>query len=527
MSKSEDYLDNLLSSVAPKSNGRSISLSDAGRMVDPDKAFLDEFEKQLMEDDGDDQFLRDFERELAGDHSTVFQDEVSDEGETSKQEDVPVQEDTTSPDEEDSFGADLIGNLDNIVNSAKKKVEGNSDDGNELSENSDEESEFVVDTLDDEAKAMIESNQKGPSLKEEFGLEDDFDDFGIEDDITFGDEEEQKDENGTEESAENDEELVSLLESEDDFAELGNMIKEKGEDAEGSSDKEDDKKKDSDKKEGFFAKLKRILFGEDDEEEDAKEQTEKPEGSPKESLDGLSDENLDILKELEGSMGSSAPKEQEEDSKDKKEKKKKEKKPKEKKEKKPKVKKEKKPKPPKEKDNTPPLPKVPVILIFVMAASFMLLILLGSKVINYSSNIKQAQALTDQGKYTEAYAELSGLSVKDKDTDLYEKTKILAAVSSQYEAAQVFLEDEDYDMALDSLICAVGRYDINYSDAETYNCTVELNLIEQSVEEILSSQFAMTADQARELYAIRSRKDYTVEVYKIVQNLGLEKVTEE
>ncbi len=91
----------------------------------------------------------------------------------------------------------------------------------------------------------------------------------------------------------------------------------------------------------------------------------------------------------------------------------------------------------------------------------------------------------------------------------------------------MFIEDEDYDMALDSLICAVGRYDINYSDAETYNCTVELNLIEQNVEETLSSQFAMTADQARELYATRSRKDYTVEVYKVIQNLGLEKVTEE
>ena len=47
------------------------------------------------------------------------------------------------------------------------------------------------------------------------------------------------------------------------------------------------------------------------------------------------------------------------------------------------------------------------------------------------------------------------------------------------------------------------------------------------MEETLSSQFAMTADQARELYATRSRKDYTVEVYKVIQNLGLEKVTEE
>ena len=525
MSKSEDYLDNLLSSVSPKNSGKAISLSDAGRVVDPDKAFLDEFEKQLMEDDGDDQFLRDFEKELAGDHSTVFQDEKPDAEETVSVENV------SSADETDADKENLIGNLDNIVNSAKRKMQDKeeSEEENELSEESDDESEFVVDTLDDDAKAMIESNKKGPSLKEEFGIEDDdFDDFGIEDDITFGDEPETEGETAEDtESNGEDDDVVSLLQSEDDFAELGNMIKEKGEGVAESTDKEDGKKKDSNKKEGFFAKLKRILFGEDEDEENTAKEPEKKEEGTMEGLEGLSDENLDILKELEGSMGAKAEKEPEEEPKDKKEKKKKEKKPKEKKEKKPKVKKEKKPKPPKEKDNTPPLPKVPVILIFVMAASFMLLILLGSKVINYSSNIKQAQSLTDQGKYTEAYAELSGMDVKDKDTELYEKTKILAAVSSQYEAAQVFIENEDYDMALDSLICAVGRYDINYSDAETYNCTVELNLIEQNVEETLSSQFAMTADQARELYATRSRKDYTVEVYKVIQNLGLEKVTEE
>lgn len=51
--------------------------------------------------------------------------------------------------------------------------------------------------------------------------------------------------------------------------------------------------------------------------------------------------------------------------------------------------------------------------------------------------------------------------------------------------------------------------------------------MEQEVENSLTAQFGLTADQARELYAIRSREDYSIEVYKIIQNLGLEKVTEE
>lgn len=525
MSKSEDYLDNLLSAVSTKGGGKAgstVSMKEAERIMDPDKAFLDEFEKQLLDDDGDDdEFLRDFEMELQGDGGTTQND--------------------TSDDEQG-----LIENLDGIVNSAKQKMEEKTDEVEDVNEDAseDEESEFVVDTLDDEAKAMINSNGSGDDSFDDVGFGDDFSEFGIEDDINFDDETSDLDEinegNNQPESGDDaeDDDLMSLLKSEDDLADIGNMLKESQEEApaaegeDSTDEKKKDKKekngKDSGEKKGFFAKLGRILFGEDEEEELPEQANAEATQTPEfEKIDGVSDENMDILKQLEGGASSAPAKEEEEDKKGKKDKKKKEKKPKEKKEKKPKVKKEKKPKPPKEKDNTPPLPKAPVILMFVMAASFMLLVILGSNLINYTSAVNLAQESFDSGDYIGAYTQMSGLKVKEKDNALYEETKILASVSSQYQAAQAFIENEDYDMALDSLICAIGRFDINYPNAELYNCTVELKLVEQEVENSLTAQFGLTADQARELYAIRSREDYSIEVYKIIQNLGLEKVTEE
>ena len=63
-----------------------------------------------------------------------------------------------------------------------------------------------------------------------------------------------------------------------------------------------------------------------------------------------------------------------------------------------KAQKAKKPKKPKEPDNTPPLPKKPVALIMVMAASFLALVLVGTNLFGYTlsfNNAKQAYELGD------------------------------------------------------------------------------------------------------------------------------------
>ena len=91
---------------------------------------------------------------------------------------------------------------------------------------------------------------------------------------------------------------------------------------------------------------------------------------------------------------------------------KKEKKEKAKKEKAPKVKKE---KPPKEIDRTPPLPKKPVILIFIMALSILILILLGSSNLQYGQDMQQAKDDFASGSYVTAFQTIAGSSVKGKD----------------------------------------------------------------------------------------------------------------
>ena len=210
----------------------------------------------------------------------------------------------------------------------------------------------------------------------------------------------------------------------------------------------------------------------------------------------------------------------------KKEKKKKEKAPKQPKEKKVKPKKEKKPKPPAEPDNTPPLPKVPVILVFVMAASILVLVLAGTHLLGYSNSFADADQAFAEGRYSDAFQAVAGEKVKEKDTDTYEKYRITAMVSAEYEAYESMMDAEVYDMALDSLIRTVQRYDKYLQDAETYGCRGEFDKIESAAETALQQDFGLTAEDARTMYALSNKETYSREIYKVLEKAGLSEVTE-
>jgi hypothetical protein len=231
----------------------------------------------------------------------------------------------------------------------------------------------------------------------------------------------------------------------------------------------------------------------------------------------MSEENAKIIKEID---------EEEKAKKAKKDKKKKEKKAKAEKPKKaPKPKKPPKPKkekPPKEKDNTPPLPKGPVIMIVIMVASLAVLVMLGTNLLNYSSVVTQAKAAYTAQNYTESFKLLQGERIQKKDQELYNKLSTLAAVSSEYDSFLVFRNAGQEDVALDSLICSAGRYNLNLESAAEYGCQDELNALGDKIASALTESYGISMDEAIELYNQRNRTEYTVLLQRKLRELGLE-----
>lgn len=246
-------------------------------------------------------------------------------------------------------------------------------------------------------------------------------------------------------------------------------------------------------------------------------------------VEELSEDNISLLKELDdiGSSEEAAPEEDAGKKKEKKKKEKKEKKPKPKKEKKPKPKKEKKPKPPKVPDNTPPLPKKPVFMIFLLVASVVALIMVGTNLFGYANHLKDAKNAYAKKHYSEAFSYVSGLEMKKKDEEIYHKYQVMALVSSELEAYESFMDAKFYDLALDCLVRTVGRYEKYSEDAEIYGCIDELNALELEAETILSKTFGVSKQEALDFYSYKSRKEYSAALLNVVEEAGMIRVTEE
>ena len=472
MNESENYLDQLLNAVDGRSdlndsdpvNPEEIeskeqmpqkSTRETIDIPDSNDLFMDQFEQELRKDNDPDEFLKQFEQELDRDESS--------QGVTK----------ATQP---------MLDDIDQIMESVNQEA---------ANDTAEMETSAVEKTAEQKEDTAEVKNDEGAS---EDGIDDlAIDDIGIDD---FGlDDPETENEKAV---SDEDDELMKILSGTGEDSEIPEADNAKAEVQPDDGGKEEKKPK----KQGFLAKLSKLLFGDDepDEEEISGMQAEP-------AVTEMSMDDMDILKELEGSS--------DDDKKGKKEKKKKVK-----------PKKEKKPKPPAEPDNTPPLPKVPVILVFVMAASILVLVLAGTHLLGYSNSFADADQAFAEGRYSDAFQAVAGEKVKEKDTDTYEKYRITAMVSAEYEAYESMMDAEVYDMALDSLIRTVQRYDKYLQDAETYGCRGEFDKIESAAETALQQDFGLTAEDARTMYALSNKETYSREIYKVLEKAGLSEVTE-
>lgn len=561
MSKSEDYLDDLLNSVSDanrRNNKKDIENliqsmnEEAAKPREREKkpvekkhedysgtGFLREFEKELATGAADD-FLQEFEMELDEEASNqadidVKEDQTSDmeaasatkQPEAANQSEVvsqpetlnqpeatnqpldtsePISPETTDAATDESAASDMMEDVNDIMDAVRKKVgdsgEEEHPDTSKTPENDASEEEEPLgffDTLDEDSAAEIPEAPKTESEEEEPLLSEDDDAIN----------------------------LMDMLSGDSDLSDIGDLLKadENGEELEHSEDEDSEvqdeferlgsieelkdlkEAKEKRKKQGFFSKIMSVLFGPDEEEDDTKIAED-------DSLGSISSENREILKEMDADEGAGKK-----GKKEKKKKEKKEKKEKAKKEKAPKVKKE---KPPKEIDRTPPLPKKPVILIFIMALSILILILLGSSNLQSGQDMQQAKDDFASGSYVTAFQTVAGSSVKGKDENFYKKAQVLASIQSEYQSYESLSGINENEMALDALIRGYGRCVDGADLAQEYEITDEMEGLKAQILQQLSDHFGVSEEKAAELHAMTKRTDYTKAIQEILAAAGLE-----
>lgn len=495
--------------------------------------FLKKFEEELDEDiDESDSFIREFEDEIAQDELAYEQDELAEQP------------------------ASFMDNIENIVNQAKEQLE-----HEEQAEDTDEIPILHVedDAAEDNASANEEAEQIG--LDEE--AEPDEDSLDVDDDLPaldgygademdeqFAKESEEAsigeagedllakylemNESGQDEESslidEDDDniDLMGLLSGDDDLDDIGALLQADGEDApleeaqeafDEMAEKTDTSSEESlqnvenqaaDKagEKGLKALLAKIKAIFQKKEPDAKvlDLSQTPQ-------EDLGQENLEILKELSEAEAKSK--------KEKKEKKpKKEKKQKTPKEKKPKVKKERAPRPPKEPDNSPKIPTKLIVVFLILAMSIVVFVTITQRMTGYKLSMIEARTAYNAGDYFAAYEDLMGMDLKESDEDLFKKARLLGDLQKKNKEYQVFVKRKMYDLALDSLVSGVARYQDNLDEAKTLGIEEEYTKEGDALVQLLQDQYGVSVDDAVSMYQL-NREQYSIKIDEIVETLNL------
>ena len=298
------------------------------------------------------------------------------------------------------------------------------------------------------------------------------------------------------------EELASIPErSKDDSGEEG----EKPSKGKKKKDKKGDKG-DKEKKAGFFARLLQALTKEDEETEN-------------EGLASLTEENQQVLDELgEGGAPKGKKKKEKKEKKPKEKKPKKEKPPKEKKP--PKPKKEKKPKPPKE-PGAPEKAISPkkIAISGIFAASLGILIMIPALVLPDRIASERAETAYTHREYTTAYKMLYGKDMTEKETVIYEQSRVLAWAQRYLDGYDNYTAMNMKEEALDMLLMAKRNKEVLLAEAEKYSVEIEVKSVYDSIESLLSESYGLSEADVEEINSIKKDRDYTIRLMEIVGTL--------
>ena len=251
-------------------------------------------------------------------------------------------------------------------------------------------------------------------------------------------------------------------------------------------------------KKGFFAKLL-DLFTEEDEEEEENDQLK------------LSDENKQILEEMDknGKNGKKKEKKQKKEKKPKKEKQ-------PKKPKKEKTKKEAAPAAPEKKLS--PKKIIPIVVVCVSLGAVILIV--GNFLTEYMSK-KSGREAYYAGDYQTCYQNLFGRELNETEQVMYSKSESILIIRMWLREYEVFVNEGSELEALDSLLQAVHDYPSLLDYATQWNVQDEVTSAFGEILNILSEKYQLSQEEAQAIADISDNVEYTKNVMLVLQKLGL------
>ncbi len=250
--------------------------------------------------------------------------------------------------------------------------------------------------------------------------------------------------------------------------------------------------------------------------------TEEDEEQPEESEIILSEENINILKELDSDKKKKKKKDKKsnkketsetaksEDDLDEEEKDKK----KEKKKKKPK--KQKAPKLREAYSSEKKLSKKRVFLVMMVCFSIGLVILVINSITGDYVIKRTAKTAFYEEDYQTCYQNLYGQNLNETEEVMFYKSESILRIRIWLREYEIFAEEGSELRALDSLIQSVAGYPILLDFSTQWNASLEVSEVYQEILAILSNKYHLSEEQAKEIAGASNDVEYTKMVMTII-----------
>ena len=164
------------------------------------------------------------------------------------------------------------------------------------------------------------------------------------------------------------------------------------------------------------------------------------------------------------------------------------------------------------------LNKVGVSIVVILAAMFLATEISGTEIFSYNSTMKQAESFFEAGKYTDAYREILGTNMKNKDQETYDKIVTVMKVQRSLNSYENYDNMKYYPDALNALLVGLRKYDENIETARNLEIEKDVDGCKEKILTLLDEEYGLSEDQAIGILSLK-KDAYTDRVVE----LGLKK----
>ncbi|MBH1939677.1 hypothetical protein I5677_02065 [Mobilitalea sibirica] len=166
--------------------------------------------------------------------------------------------------------------------------------------------------------------------------------------------------------------------------------------------------------------------------------------------------------------------------------------------------------------------RVGASIVFIFFGLLVTIFLIGTNVFSYTLSIKNAQNYFDRNKYNQAYNEVYGIEIEDKDMELYDKIMTVMFVNKQLNSYNSYYAIKKYPEALDALLKGLQRYEKYIQFATIIGIKSDLDYVRDQLIYELDNVFQLSEAEAYAIISSESQVEYSIEVYDVVlENMNI------